>query len=398
MAGTNRINIVLLHQDQIHHSLFHADSISGEGIAVVTIYAAEFHLLTVNQNHTVLNFDGTETDLLSDHFFFTFQNQGVLLGVFGIPFDYIFHFKGHITAFYILLTHDLAFRIHQGSLNRYAAAYIVNIYAQLTILIIVYQIHMGKEVTNVVLGTQHQIYITEDTAHTQLVLIFQITAIAPFQNQYSQVVITLNQQVGNIELTGGMAYLAVAGKLTVHPYIKARIYTFKAQVVTVGAFILNFKITLIYTARVLCGHIGRIIGERIVYVGVLMTIVTMILPYRRHGNLIVSNVLSPEIVGQIIHAVEIAESPHAIQQQESVRHFTIANQRFIHCAERYIVGTVIHITHMQGLGIFVILDDVHNLPPGKISYSSILCIRRRSRQTSQPYERLRANALRRGIA
>ena len=166
VAGTDRIDIVLLHQDQIHHSLFHANGITGERIAVVTVYTAEFNLLTVDQDHTVLNFDGAETDLLSNYFFFTFQNQGVLLGVFGIPFDYIFHFKGHITAFYILLTNDLAFRIHQGSLHRYAAAYIVNIYAQLTILIIVYQIHMGKEVTNVVLGTQHQIYITEDTAHT----------------------------------------------------------------------------------------------------------------------------------------------------------------------------------------------------------------------------------------
>ena len=195
-----------------------------------------------------------------------------------------------------------------------------------------------------------------------------------------------------------MAYLTVAGKLTVHPYIKTGVHAFKAQIVTISAFILNFKITLIHAARVLCRHIGRIIGERIVYVGVLMTIIAMILPYRGYGNLIIGNVLGPEIVGQIIYAIEVAETPHAVKQKESVRHFTIADQRLIHCAEGHIVGTVVHITHMQGLGIFVILDDVHNLPPGKISYSSILCIRRRSRQTSQPYERLRANALRRGIA
>ena len=67
MAGADGVNIVFLHQKQIPHSVFPAHRSPFHRMAVVTVYAPEFHLFLVNQDDAVFYVYGTDPHLADDH-------------------------------------------------------------------------------------------------------------------------------------------------------------------------------------------------------------------------------------------------------------------------------------------------------------------------------------------
>ena len=66
-----------------------------------------------------------------------------------------------------------------------------------------------------------QVDITENAVHAEHILIFHVTAIAPFQHEDRQMVGAVMQKLRYIELTGGMGDLTVPDKLTVEPDVEA---------------------------------------------------------------------------------------------------------------------------------------------------------------------------------
>ena len=79
------------------------------------------------------------------------------------------------------------------------------------------------------------VHIPEDTGSTELILVFQVTAVTPFQYQNCQSVLTVYYLIGNVKLGGGVGNLVVAQVLAVEPSVQAGVYTFKVQV-SPGAF------------------------------------------------------------------------------------------------------------------------------------------------------------------
>ena len=59
------------------------------------------------------------------------------------------------------------------------------------------------------------INITENARHTEFVLIFQITAVTPFQHQHMNTVLSVVQKIRYVKLGGAMADLAVPDKLPI---------------------------------------------------------------------------------------------------------------------------------------------------------------------------------------
>ena len=116
-----------------------------------------------------------------------------------------------------------------------------------------------------------KVYIPKNTAHTEFVLIFQITAVAPFQNKNSKDICSLSKRRCNIKFTCGVRYLAVSDVMTVQPHIKTGINPFKIQVCpgskNVFAIIESMHIS---TAGYVMWKIGRIKGKGVAYVRILM--------------------------------------------------------------------------------------------------------------------------------
>ena len=69
MRGSHGIDIVLLHQHDIHLHLICSAVKPGIGITVVAIYPPEFDGYSVHFYNTVLNFDITKTYLFTDKLF-----------------------------------------------------------------------------------------------------------------------------------------------------------------------------------------------------------------------------------------------------------------------------------------------------------------------------------------
>lgn len=83
-----------------------------------------------------------------------------------------------------------------------------------------------------------QVDITENAVHAEHILIFHVTAIAPFQHEDRQMVGAVLQKLRYIELACGMGDLTVPDKLTVEPDIEAGGNALEVQKCTRGSGIL----------------------------------------------------------------------------------------------------------------------------------------------------------------
>ena len=115
-----------------------------------------------------------------------------------------------------------------------------------------------------------QVDITENAVHAEHILIFHVTAIAPFQHEDRQMVGAVLQKLRYIELACGMGDLTVPDKLTVEPDIEAGGNALEVQKCTRGSGILLVgEVVEVSAAGVLFRNIRWISGERIADVGVL---------------------------------------------------------------------------------------------------------------------------------
>lgn len=115
-----------------------------------------------------------------------------------------------------------------------------------------------------------QVDITENAVHAEHILIFHVTAIAPFQHEDRQMVGAVLQKLRYIELACGMGNLTVPDKLTVEPDIEAGGNALEVQKCTRGSGILLVgEVVEVSAAGVLFRNIRWISGERIADVGVL---------------------------------------------------------------------------------------------------------------------------------
>ena len=115
-----------------------------------------------------------------------------------------------------------------------------------------------------------QVDITENAVHAEHIMIFHVTAIAPFQHEDRQMVGAVLQKLRYIELACGMGDLTVPDKLTVEPDIEAGGNALEVQKCTRGSGILLVgEVVEVSAAGVLFRNIRWISGERIADVGVL---------------------------------------------------------------------------------------------------------------------------------
>ncbi len=171
--------------------------------------------------------------------------------------------------------------------------------------------------------TNQQINITEDTTHTEFILVFQIASVAPFQNEDRQFIFPLPNRLAHIKFAGGMGYLAITDIIPIQPYIKAGIHTFKIQICFRRILFLPvIKFIDISTTRIIPGNIRRIKRKRIADVGILVGVVSGHLPDPGNIYPFISRIIITifiKFLFQVIYAVIIAEFPFPAQNLYAVR-------------------------------------------------------------------------------
>ena len=168
-----------------------------------------------------------------------------------------------------------------------------------------------------------QVDITENAVHAEHILIFHVTAIAPFQHEDRQMVGAVLQKLRYIELACGMGHLTVPDKLTVEPDIEAGGNTLKIQKCARGGGIfLVGEVVEVSAAGVLFGNIRRISGERIADVGVLVVVVAVVLPHAGDRDAVKSGGIIADLIESILQVINtgvVPKFPASVQKLEAIR-------------------------------------------------------------------------------
>ena len=368
VAGADRIDVVLLHQLHVRLHLLDADGIAGHRIGIVTVDAAELDGLAVEIHHAVADGDLADTHTVSDDLIRGFQHHRVEVGILRIPQMGRIQMNLHSLGVNVISggrrrtgPDDRILGIVESDSHRQTChrGFHLDLHIRAAILqgggdgVVGYMLHRALE----------EVHIAEDAAHAELVLILQIAAVAPLEHQHRQLVGAVLEVLSDVELAGAVGYLAVTHVPAIQPDVEARVNALEVQE-GFGSAGVNLVIELadIGAAGILLGHIGRVEGERVLDVGVLMLIVTVHLPDAGDGDLVVivyARIGLVEAILQVVDAVVVAEVPHATEQLEAIRAFPVDHQAGGAVRGGDVVGTKRHGVLMENFQVLKVLRYDH---------------------------------------
>ena len=255
-----------------------------------------------------------------------------------------------LSIYYIRICNNLPLVIQQGNLggNCFCSVGKPNMY----------RIHTrsDKIIPQAICRTLQQVYVPENTAGAELILIFQIASVTPLQHKNGQPVCSSLQCMGNIKLRGRMRNLTIADIPSVDPNVEAGIDTLKIQIDFGRVLIRNIlKIPQVCAAGIFVRNIRRVCRERIVDVGVLMLIVPVILPDTGHRNgcpVLRIKACFKKALSEIMDTFTIHKLPLAVQKLKTIRVFTMFHQVIHGTRRRNIIRAIGFCTLMESVNIF----------------------------------------------
>ena len=215
VTGADSIEVVLLDHSQIPLHVLNADDGAGYGIGVMTVDATEFNGVSIQENQVVLDADIPKADSISDDFIRSFQQQGVQVRLLRVPEDGVLDrehcLMGVSTAVKSLdgtSAHGLFCCIQQFDLSGNELAVVGKTNTNGRLLFI--QQRGDKVIPDTAFRALQNVYIPEDSGSAELILVFQVTAVAPFQDHYCQRILAFPNRFGNIEFGSRVGNLIVA--------------------------------------------------------------------------------------------------------------------------------------------------------------------------------------------
>ena len=294
--------------------------------------AAELDGLSVDPDHALVNADFAQTHLFRDPFLTALHQQRIQIRIFSVPQNGVFKRKRNAVRRFPL-QQFLSVSIQQPVSDR-GITRPVQFHRYFGCGIALFQRRAYEIIPQMLFTAAQDVYIPEDARHAQLVLVFKIGAVTPFQHQHIDTVFALAQHVRHVKFGGGMGNLTVSRKRTVDPQVEAAVHALKAQS---GLFLrlrLPDEAAGIQSAGILKGHIRRIKGNGIHDIGVLMAVISMALPHRRNRDRGFTHGLLNNILRHIQQALIIAEAPLAAEQEKPFRSGTLAAQCRLPAAKR----------------------------------------------------------------
>ena len=286
VAGADGVDVVALHQDQVLLGLLPGDGVAGDRVAVVAVDAPELDGHPVEVHHPVLDLHLPQAHLLGDDLPRGPQGEGVLGGGFRVPQHRVIQLKHQRLPLGALgLAHLFPAGGEEGGLHLGPAGKL-QLHRDGGVGEVRGEALFYKVIPDVLLGPQQQVHVPENAAHAQLVLVLQVGAVAPLEHQHRQGVVPGGEEAADLKLGGSVGHLAVSHKLPVDPQVEAGIHPLKVQVDLVGfqGFLRHVQVADIQPARVFLGNIGRVKGDGVADVGVLVAAIAVVLPTGGHGD------------------------------------------------------------------------------------------------------------------
>ena len=302
--------------------MLHADDGAGHGVGIVAVYTAELDGSSIQEYLHPIYFDLPDAHSVGDDLVLALDEHGVEIGLLGIPQGGL----GNVQDSLMGIVADMLLRGHFGGVDQT----ILSVQqpndsgntltgegeANADSSFILFLLGGHEVVPHMVLRTLDDVYIPEDAAGAELVLILQVAAIAPLQHQNGQSIFALTDLISHIKLAGGVGDLVVTHILAVEPDIQAGIHTLKVQVSLGCLFVLSIgKGSQVSAAGIILGNEGRICREGVMNIGVLVLIAAMILPDAGNGDGVVGGGIETFLIEQLSQVMDtgvVAELPVAV--------------------------------------------------------------------------------------
>ena len=281
VAGTHRIQVVPLHEQDVLDHRFHRDGLAVDRMDVVPVRTLEVGQYIVDIELVLPEFDFAETVLEEGRFQGTarrvqkFQTDGVEVRFFRRPEFRLRNGKsqGDFRAGSRGNRDLIPFFIVQGSLYRAALSGHGHEDTQMRFRQLVIERRFRPEIGQMGLRPRHQVHVAVDTGEAEHVLILEVRTVTVFVNLDSNGIDALPDVLRDIELGIVVGTLAVTDLLAVHPHVKCGIDAVEMQedllsgpvgrqgeFPAVGAHGIGF---LLHRVAALGLDEGRIVQERI---------------------------------------------------------------------------------------------------------------------------------------
>jgi hypothetical protein len=187
------------------------------------------------------------------------------------------------------------------------------------------------EVAHVHLGSRDEIHVPLDAAEAPEVLVLQIAPVAPPVHLHRQEIVPGTHVLGDVELGGQPAVLAVADLAAVHPDVHRRLHRAEVQIDSASLPVVwHREVRAVRADRiVLVADEGRVRFERVGLVEIDRDAEAVHLPAPGHRNLGPAAIVVPVqielggAVGRLPHPVKL---PAAVQRLEIRRRVEVAAQ------------------------------------------------------------------------
>ena len=228
MAGTDSIDIQLLHGADILKHTFAADNVATVWVHFVAVGTLDENGLTIEKDLTTLNLNMAETYLLANAFYSAIgigkgYVQSVQIGGFCCPGTNVGDVgcKSSLGTrqFLCLLPHYAALVVIQGGLYLLALGICcIKVYGEFTSSETFIQILADVQVLNMSLGACIEINLASYTGEAPEVLVLAIRTVAPAHHLHTDKILLAWLQVfGDIKLGSILGVLAVAHLLAIYP-------------------------------------------------------------------------------------------------------------------------------------------------------------------------------------
>ncbi len=367
MAAADRVDVVLLHQAQIGHELFEADHGPGDGIRIVAVDAPEHDVPVVDLQRGAVDTHRPDAHAVGDDLVIGLDGERVQVRALRAPQVRRGDVEAHPVR--VLLVPGGRFERCGGdrgtrgirdddrgrrraSEERRADAHARAQWPQCG---------SREVVEDGRVRALQEIDIADDSARAELVLILEIGADAPLEDEDGEPIRAAHEVVRHVELARRVRDLAVADVAAVQPHVVARIDALEAQEhprrVRVGC---KVEVEDVRPTRVLAGDVRRVERDRVADVRVLMRVVPEVLPGAGHRDV---DKVRRDVIGETLRHVaetlEVPERPLPVEHPNPVRTLAIGDERAKRRGGRNVVRAPRQHILVQDLGILVVVRDDH---------------------------------------
>ena len=298
MRSSYAVDVQGFHKREVFFQFFVALTPPAQFSRVVAVYPVKFDGNSVYEKFVFVgDLDFPKPDFSLDDFSLPREPNRVKKRLFRIPKNGFFRREREFFAYIAVKKQGVIFKNFKvrPALDRNGHAFAVR-----------YQF----KVSDMVFRSLQNIHVAKDSVVTECVLVFKITAAAPFQNLDRYGVFALGHKVGNVKFRLQTAALREPDISAVYIKKRAGANTLEYKI-HAPEFFCDIESPTVYPARVVVWYERQVIRKRIIYVRIIGVSVTAELPTGRHGNFV------PILYnfGNVCITLEICEIPFAVQKK-----------------------------------------------------------------------------------